>query len=68
MESEFARAIIPVMVIGLLIVAAGTVILFLSFRAMGDGKLAERRHIRVSIALIVFLFLCCGAFYAISLR
>lgn len=68
MESEFARAIIPVMVIGLLIVTAGTVILFLLFRAMGDGRSAERKHVRLSIVLVVFLFICCGVFYAISLR
>ena len=68
MESEFARAIIPVMLIGFAIVAAGTFLLYRTFRAMGEGKAAERSHVRMTVVLVIFLFVCCGVFYALSLR
>ena len=68
MESEFARAIIPVMVIGLAIVAAGTLLLYRAFRVMGEGRAAERTHLRLTMALILFLFVCCAIFYVLSLK
>ncbi len=68
MESEFARIIIPVLIIGLLIAAAGTGMIILIMRAMAQGESGQKRQILLSIALLAFVFLFSAIFFVISFR
>jgi hypothetical protein len=67
-ESEFARVIIPVLVIGLLIAAGGTAMILLIMRAMAQGESGQKRQILLSIALLAFVFLFSAVFFVISFR
>lgn len=68
MESEFARVIIPVLIIGLLIAAGGTAMIILIMRAMAEGESGQKRQILLSIALLALVFLFSAIFFVISFR
>lgn len=68
MESEFTRIIIPVLIIGIFIAAAGTGMIVLIMRAMAQGESGQRRQIVLSIVLLAFVFLFSAIFFVISFR
>ena len=51
-----------------LIVGSGATLLFFVFRAVSEGRKSEARFMGLATALIVFVFICCAVFFAISLR
>ena len=60
--SEFLRAMIIVMVIGLAVVAIGATILLLAFRTYGEERTGAKR-LGLVAGLLAFVFICCGALY-----
>ncbi|HUP46882.1 MAG TPA: hypothetical protein VM779_15350 [Thermoanaerobaculia bacterium] len=66
MEDDFLRVLIVTLVSGLLIAGGGGSLLFLAFRAVGQGPAGERRAVGFSIALLAFIFLCCAVFFILS--
>jgi len=59
MDPQYQRALILVLIIGSIVVAIGTLILFFIFRAYGEAKAGGTSHNTLIAALIVFIFLCC---------
>jgi xanthine/uracil permease len=67
-EQEFARMIVPVLVIGTVIAAIGVTILILAFRAFGTADAGKTRHLKLLAALIVFVLVCCIGLFIVSFR
>lgn len=67
-EPDFIRAVIVTLIAGIVIVGTGAFILFLVFRSMGNDRPGESRYLRLALVLFAFIFICCAAFFALSLR
>lgn len=68
MEQDFLRIIVPVVVIGTLIAAAGLALLFLLFRTLGNPQAGKRRQLTLMLSLIAFIFVCCMALFVASFK
>ena len=61
MEPEFQRALTLVLGAGAIVVGTGTVVLALAFRSFGS-----KPRMGLIAALVVFVFVCCAALFALS--
>lgn len=59
MDPEFQRALVFVLVGGVVVVTIGASALFLVFRTFGGKDAGKPWHIALMVALIAFVFLCC---------
>lgn len=66
MDPQSQRALIIVLIAGSIIMAIGTVTLYVIFRTYGEAKAGGRSHKKLIAALIVFIFLCCLGLFALS--
>jgi hypothetical protein len=66
MDPQSQRALILVLVVGSIVMAIGTVTLFVIFRTFGEAKAGGNSHKALIAALIVFIFLCCLGLLALS--
>lgn len=65
-EHDFSRVIVQVVVGGLAVVAIGTTLLYLAFRALEDDKKGQRNHVIYAIATLVFVLAVCAALFVWS--
>jgi multisubunit Na+/H+ antiporter MnhB subunit len=68
MDPELQRAFIVVLIAGSIVIAVGTVTLYLVFRAYGGEKAGGKSHRTLVAALVGFIFLCCLGLLALSYR
>jgi hypothetical protein len=66
MDPESQRALILVVIAGSIIMAIGTLTLFVIFRTYGEKKAGGTSHNALIAVLIVFVFLCCLGLFALS--
>ena len=66
MDPQSQRALIIVLVVGSIIVAIGTLTLFVIFRTYGEKKAGGTSHNILIALLITFIFLCCLGLFALS--
>jgi hypothetical protein len=66
MDPQSQRALILVLVVGSIIVAIGTLTLYVIFRAYGEKKAGGTSHNALIAVLIAFIFLCCLGLFALS--
>lgn len=66
MDPQSQRALIVVLVVGSVVMAIGTVTLFVVFRRFGETKAGGASHKTLIAALIAFIFLCCLGLLALS--
>lgn len=66
MDSQSLRTLVIVMIVGSMIIAIGTTVLFIVFRKFGEAKAGETSHKQIFIALLAFIFLCCLGLLALA--
>ena len=66
MDPQSQRALIVVLVVGSIIVAIGTLTLYVIFRTYGEKKAGSTSHNTLIAVLIAFIFLCCLGLFALS--
>ena len=66
MDLQSQRALIVVLVVGSIIVAVGTLTLYVVFRMFGEKKAGSTTHRTIIAVLITFIFLCCLGLFALS--
>lgn len=66
MEPDFQKALLIVLIGGTLVVAAGTVTLYIVFRRFEGPKAGGQSHMGLMAGLIAFIFLACAALFAVS--
>lgn len=66
MDPQSQRALIVVLIVGSIIVAIGTLTLFVIFRTFGEKKAGGKTHQTLIAVLIAFIFLCCLGLFALS--
>ncbi len=66
MDPQSQRALILVLVVGSVIMAIGTLTLFVIFRTFGEKKAGGTSHQTLIAVLIGFIFLCCLGLFALS--
>lgn len=59
MDSQSLRPLILVVIVGSMIIAVGTAVLFVVFRKFGEPKAGGTSHKTLIAALLAFIFLCC---------
>jgi hypothetical protein len=57
-----------VLSVGGIIAVIGATALFFVFRMFGERNAGKGRHIGLMVALIAFIFLCCGVLVMVSYR
>jgi uncharacterized membrane protein YidH (DUF202 family) len=68
LDSEFQKALIVVLVVGLTIAGIGTVALYFIFRAFGGQRPASSSHLGLMVGLVAFIFAVCGGLLLLSYR
>jgi hypothetical protein len=66
MDPQSQRALIVVLVVGSIVVAIGTLTLYVIFRRFGEKKAGGTSHNVLIAVLIAFIFLCCLGLFALS--
>jgi len=66
MDPQSQRALILVLIAGSIIMAIGTLTLFVIFRAYGEKKAGGTSHNTLIAVLIAFILLCCLGLFALS--
>lgn len=66
MDPEFQRALVFVLIAGLVVVSLGAGVLLFVFRTFGGKEAGQPWHIALMVALIAFVFVCCGVLLMIS--
>jgi hypothetical protein len=59
MDPEFRKVLTIVLIVGSLVMAAGTLLLFVVFRAFGGKTPGNSSHFGLMAALFGFVFACC---------
>jgi hypothetical protein len=67
-DPEFQKALIVVLVVGSIIAAIGTVTLVFVFRQFGGKQAGSSSHLGLMAALLIFIFVVCGALFLLSYR
>jgi hypothetical protein len=66
MDPQSQRTLIVVLVVGSIIMAIGTVALFVVFRRFGEANAGGTSHKALIAALLAFIFLCCLGLLAVA--
>ena len=66
MDPQSQRALILVLLGGSIVIAIGTVTLFIVFRKFGEANAGGRSHKTLIAALLAFIFLCCLGLLALA--
>ena len=66
MDPASQRALIIVLVVGIVVMAIATTTLVIIFRGFGGAKAGGTKHRALMVALLTFVFLCCLALFALS--
>jgi len=59
MDPEFQKILTIVLIVGSVVIAAGTLLLFVVFRAFGGKTPGSSTHFALIAALLGFVFACC---------
>lgn len=66
MDSEFQRALIVVLLVGIFIAGVGGVALYFIFRRFGDPKAGGQSHMLLIAGLLAFVLCACVALFVLS--